>query len=289
MVKPSCHTCVFAYWDRALWMRTLGLGWPCRPACANHPDTPGLMRELPPGNVCHNYRAKPATPDLKDGTVKQIPLTGGLYAYVDAADYERLSQHRWRVYGGYAARYEKGRPIFMHHEIMKPPKGMVIDHRNGNRLDNTARNLRACTHGENTHNCPKRMGAVSRFKGVWRVRSSRRWYATFTFKGEVFRLGSFSEEIEAARAYDYRAVECAGESARVNLPEEWPPERRRKVHVSWKRKMARQKASKAKAKGKRTAVQAKAPARKGHKRPTRDSKRTTKQPSQRPRRQKPAG
>jgi len=288
MVKPTCHTCVFAYWDKGLWLRTLWSGFACRPACANHPDTPGLMREIPPGKVCRNYRARPPSPDPADETVKRIPLSGGLYAYVDAADYERLSRHKWRVCAGYAARYEKGRAVFMHHEIIKPPKGMVIDHRNGNRLDNTARNLHACTRGENTHNSPKRAGAISRFKGVVRNGHGRRWYATLTFKGEVFRLGSFGEEIEAARAYDYRAVECGGQDAWVNLPDEWPPERRRKVHASWKRKMARQKATKAKAKGKRKAGRIKASARKGRKRPTRDSKRPTKQSSRTPRRRKPA-
>jgi hypothetical protein len=96
-------------------------------------------------------------------------------------------------------------------------------------------------------------------------------------------LGYFDEEIEAARAYDYRAVECGGEFAWLNLPEEWPLERRRKVHAGWKRRMARQKAGKAKPKHKRTVVRARAPARKGRKRPTRESKRTAKQTSRRSR------
>ena len=108
MVKPSCHSCVFAYWNPGQWLRSLSSGWPCRPACANHPDTPGLMREIPPGGVCRNYRAKPANPDLADGTVKQIPPGGGQYAYVDAADYEWLSQYKWSISNGYAARQEKG-------------------------------------------------------------------------------------------------------------------------------------------------------------------------------------
>ncbi len=105
------------------------------------------MREIPPGTVCRNYRVRPPSPDPADETVKRIPLSGGPYAYVDAADYERLSRYKWRVCAGYAARYEKGRAIFMYHQIIQPPKGMVVDHRNGNRLDNCARNLRACTRG----------------------------------------------------------------------------------------------------------------------------------------------
>ena len=37
----------------------------------------------------------------------------------------------------------------MHREIMKPPKGMDVDHKNHNKLDNTRESLRVCTHAEN--------------------------------------------------------------------------------------------------------------------------------------------
>jgi hypothetical protein len=287
MVQPSCHTCVFAFWNPSQWLRSLGSGFPSRPACANHPDTPGVMREIPPGGVCRNYRAKPAIPNPADDTVKRIPLSGGLYAYVDAGDYEWLSQYKWGVCSGYAARYEKRRIIYMHCQIMQPPPGRVIDHMNRNRLNNCRSNLRVCTPEENVRNRAKSTGCASRFKGIWQNPESRKWSARLNFEGKRFWLGSFDEEIEAARAYDYKAVECSGKHAWVNLAEEWPPERRRGVHAKWKRKMARQKAMKGRAKGKRTAVRAKAPARKGRRRPTRDSKRTTKQASQRPCRRKP--
>lgn len=60
-----------------------------------------------PSRACRDYRPKPATPE---GDVKRIPLTGGLYAYVDAADYEWLSRYNWHAYNdGYAARHEKGK------------------------------------------------------------------------------------------------------------------------------------------------------------------------------------
>jgi hypothetical protein len=163
---------------------------------------------------------------------------------------------------------------------------MPVDHRDGSRLNNCRGNLRVCTSEENAQNRTKRLGCASRFKGVRRASDRPKWSAALQFRGERFWLGYFDEEIEAARAYDYRAIECWGEFAWVNLPDEWPPERRREVHARWQRKMARQKVRKVKAQDKRTPVRAKVPACKGRRRPTQDSKRTTKQSSRRPRRQK---
>jgi len=233
MVKPSCHTCVYAFWNRGLWLRTLWSGFPSRPFCANHPDSPGRTREVPLGGACRNYRARPATPDLTDGTVKRIPVAGGLYAYVDAADYDLISRHNWRlVSGGYAGRYERGKLILMHRQIMNPAEGMVVDHIQGNRMDNTRANLRVCTLAQNNRNRTKHKGAPSRFIGVYYNKQRGKWQALIRVDGKYKCVGSFDDEIEAARAYDHRAVELYGEFARLNFPDEWPAERRQALHAA---------------------------------------------------------
>ena len=227
MTKPSCHTCVFAYWDRGLWLRSFGSGRPIRPLCANQPDTPGHERETPSGRVCRNYRVRPATPDPADGAVKRVPITGGLYAYVDAADYEEINRHHWRlVGGGYAGRYEKGKCILMHRQIMNPPEGMVVDHLSGNRLDNTRSNLHICTPAENCRNRPKRRGSSSNYFGVYWVKQRNKWMAVICLGGKHNRtIGYFDDETDAAR---------------LNFPDEWPPQRRRRVHAQ-AQKAAKQK------------------------------------------------
>ncbi len=230
MKKPTCHTCVYAYWDRALWMRSLMSGFPSRPFCANHPDSPGREREVPYGDVCRNYRPRPADPDLTDGTVMRIPVTGGYIAYVDAADYPEISRWRWHMKSGYAMRVENGRQIYMHREIMKPPKGKVVDHIHGNRMDNTRANLRNVTPAENRRNHPKHRGSSSRYFGVSYLRKRDKWQAAFFLNGRSTFIGHYDSEIEAARAYDRAAVEQLGESARLNFPDEWPPAKRRRVH-----------------------------------------------------------
>jgi len=226
---PTCHNCAYSYFDRCRWMVTVGTGWPSRPVCANHPDSIGRMRPTPYGGVCRNYRPRPATPQ---GAVKQIPLGDGYYAYVDAADYEWLNQWTWHVQNGYAVRWEKGKVIFMHREILKPPRGKMGDHVNGNRLDDTRANLRVCTRPENSRNKSKPHGTSSRFRGVSYRKDSGKWYARIRFEGKLIHLGLFTEEVEAARAYDRKAVELFGEFARLNFPEEWPVSRRRRVQAS---------------------------------------------------------
>jgi hypothetical protein len=182
------------------------------------------------GIACRNYRPKPVLPT--GDTVRLIPLGDGFYAYVDKDDYEWLSQWTWHAYGdGYAGRREKGKLIAMHREIMKAPKGMLVDHADGNRANNCRWNLRVCTYAQNQHNKRKQHGASSQFKGVTYSKRYDKWRAHCRAEGWPCHISYCDDEVEAARAYDRAAVERFGEFARPNFPEEWPPERRAEVHA----------------------------------------------------------
>lgn len=229
MYGPSCHNCIFSVCDPELWLKLMWLGEPIVPRCANHPDWPGQLHDVT-GIPCENYRRKPETPT---GDVRLIPLTEGLYAYVDTADYEWLSKWNWHTTsGGYPARSGKGKQIFMHREIMQPPEKMVVDHVDGNKANCCRFNLRTCTRKENQANLRKQRGTCSRFKGVSYNKRRRKYFAQCDFGGNHRWLGFFNEEVDAARAYDRAAVEESGEFARVNFPREWPAERRAEVYAS---------------------------------------------------------
>ena len=145
--------------------------------------------------------------------VKTIPLGEGLYAYVDAADYEWLNQWHWRVCGtGTPATGERTSWIFMHREIMKPPKGKIVDHISGNKLDNTRANLRNITPGQNMHNKAKCFGSVSIYKGVNYDKKATDGRRVSTSATENLFLGRFDNEVEAARAYDCGRSRCSGSS-----------------------------------------------------------------------------
>jgi hypothetical protein len=228
MSGPNCHNCIYSVCDPELWLRSIWKGESIWPRCANHPWFPGQLHDVS-GVACRNYRRKP---DAPTGDVRLIPLAEGLYAYVDAADYEWLSRWNWHTTSaGYAARHDKGKTVLMHRLIMQPPKGMVVDHVDGSRSNNCRFNLRVCTRAENQRNQRKQRGAFSQYKGVYYQKQRGKIYVQYQFEGHAQKLGNFENEIDAARAYDYKAVELFGEFARVNFPREWPPERRAEVHA----------------------------------------------------------
>ncbi len=244
MASGTCLNCMYVSCEPQAWLRCLAAGEPLVPKCANHPQWPGQMHDVP-GVPCRNYQRKPAEPV---GDIKRIPLGHGRYALVDAVDYEWLNRSRWHWLNGYAARRERGRRIFMHRQIMQAPRGVPVDHLDGSRAHNYRSNLRLCTRAENACNTAKRPGGSSQFKGVYFHRQTGKWHASIEFKGQHIYLGLFADEGEAARAYDRAAVERFGVFARPNFPEDWPLERRQEVHAQWLKANGRQKSGRPKAK-----------------------------------------
>ncbi len=219
--SDCCFNCVYAWYDVNEIVRNMSLGWGRGPTCANQPGHHGLPTATPIGRVCPNYRPRPAEPAAD---AKRIILTNGMVTYVDAADYEKLSQYTWHyASGGYAARYDNRTLILMHRQIMNPPEGMQVDHIHHNRLDNTRAHLRICTASENARNRSKRGCASSRYFGVTYNKRRRKWVASIKVDGKVREVGYSHDEEEAARAHDYAAVRNFGDHVRLNFPEEWPP------------------------------------------------------------------
>ena len=60
MAERTCYNCVYCCCDPCLWLRLLWLGEPILPHCANHPQWPGQLHDVP-GVPCRNYRPRPAT------------------------------------------------------------------------------------------------------------------------------------------------------------------------------------------------------------------------------------
>ena len=156
---------------------------------------------------------------------REIPLSRGLVALVDDADYDAImAVGKWFADPApdtfYASRKSsrrdgKQRTIRMHTFITG---WGYVDHIDGNGLDNRRRNLRAATSSKNQMNRGMDSDNTSGFKGVHRIRL--RWAAQIGADGRKIFLGSFATPQEAARAYDAAAVLHHGEFARLNFPEE---------------------------------------------------------------------
>jgi hypothetical protein len=161
-------------------------------------------------------------------------------ALVDDEDFPVVSRHKWYILWSKNLPYAftklynesgKGKTFLMHHLILG--SSSQVDHENHNTLDNQKGNMRPATHQENGWNKgkPKRRDgkAGSQFKGVVRCRRVDgtvywRVIVKLTMKGEkperFVRLGPFSDEIEAARAYNEEIVKHRGKFAWVNpLPD----------------------------------------------------------------------
>jgi hypothetical protein len=165
----------------------------------------------------------------------EVQLTKGLVALVDDSDLPLISGRQWYAHwrGGdhYAAANgtvnRGGRVIrvtlTMHRIILGvTDRCQIVDHKNGNTLDNRRCNLRICTYAQNKQNARKRKSKTSKYKGViWvKGRKTLPWLANLRVNKKLVIIGRFNDEVEAAKAYDVAAIERYGEFACPNFPVE---------------------------------------------------------------------
>ena len=137
---------------------------------------------------------------------------------VDAADVALLSGFKLHQMGRYAKAERGSLVINVHRLIAGAGPSEIVDHANGDGLDNRAANLRITSrsgNGANRGPDKRRYGTSSRHKGVYRKRS--RWAAGIHIDGKSYFLGSFETEDQAAEAYNVAALKAWGEMARLNI------------------------------------------------------------------------
>jgi hypothetical protein len=158
----------------------------------------------------------------------------GIGYFEDGAKSARHGMLKWNTrYAGREAiaavcnGYKRGKILGVYHQYHavvfalhhgRLPAG-IVDHEDGNTLNNKPGNLREATHAENMRNCAARSGGTSVYKGVTWMAARKKWRAQISDgSGKSRHLGVFTDEIEAARAYDDAAKEVFGGFARLNLP-----------------------------------------------------------------------
>ena len=151
--------------------------------------------------------------------MKKIKLTRGKYTLVDDDIFELLNKQKWCFLEagshGYAERKENNKIIRMHRQILKIENGNLVDHINGNGLDNRRENLRICNNKENSWNSKLSKKNTSGFKGV--DYKGKGWRVRIMVNYKYIYLGNFKNKIEAAEIYNRAAIKYFGNFAKLNL------------------------------------------------------------------------
>ena len=141
---------------------------------------------------------------------------------IDDEDFEKLPTHNWRLNSyGYVVGFQKiavgvyNRHSFLHRIITNCPKGLEVDHINGDKLDNRKSNLRIVTGQQNKMNRLAYKNNKLGLKGV--CKDGKKYKATIKKNGIKKHIGLFNTPEEAARAYDKEAKKAFGEYARPNF------------------------------------------------------------------------
>ena len=169
------------------------------------------------------------TPNNTPKTIT-IQLTKGYSTTIDAIDADIL-KYSWRLstvvehYTVYASTifFRDGKRIIaqMHRMILERAIGRpltkkeLVDHIDGNGLNNCRSNLRIATSSQNMQNSKKSKANTSGFKGVSYHRRAQKWCAAISVNGKNKYLGLFESPEKAHEAYCEAAKKYFGEFAKL--------------------------------------------------------------------------
>ena len=156
---------------------------------------------------------------LEDATVIFCYRNGVRYeVLIDEEDLELVKAHKgtWAIGGGgrlYACstktRNKVCKTILMHRVLLDAPKGMDVDHINGDTWDNRRANLRVIPHGLNMQNLNHLWSNnTSGVRGVRYNTRNRNWNACFGVGGRTVWVGTFPTKEEAAIAISKERAEA---------------------------------------------------------------------------------
>lgn len=150
----------------------------------------------------------------------EVPLTGGGVALLDDEDAWILRIFpKWQIDKRAGTDYAKRGSLRMHRLVagldmdgFSSPG--IVDHINGNGLDNRRSNLRICTHAQNLMNRGASKTNRTGLRGVTAHRKNS-FRARIRVHGKLHDLGCFRTAEEAGAAYDAAARQLHGEFYRA--------------------------------------------------------------------------
>lgn len=158
--------------------------------------------------------------------IRKLNLNGkhgkGKFCLINSDDYTKTAKNEWLLStGGYVIRYEfqnkKVSTIYLHRELLNAKKGEIIDHIDGNKLNNTRDNLRICTQSQNLVNRPRlNKNNLSGYFGVCKT-SKKGWTMAIHPHRKSIILSGFKTKKEAAYVYDQFSMQLFGKYAHRNF------------------------------------------------------------------------
>lgn len=174
--------------------------------------------------VAYKYRAPGPHPIAPNGGV-YIPVPESEPTVVSPCDYAVAMSRRWRNRNGYIvanawdARTKRSVLLQLHRVVTRAPRGVLVDHRWHNPLDNRREALRRATPSQNAANARKRKRR-NPYRGVTLHKATGRWQSGAKKDDRFHHAGLFDDPVEAARAYDRLARMLWGQFALLNFPAE---------------------------------------------------------------------
>lgn len=154
-----------------------------------------------------------------EGNIAYVPLTRGYEAIIDAVDVPLVEGRNWHVLGKPYRLYVATRDrttrtkTYLHRVLLNAPVGVLVDHIDGNTLNNRRSNLRLATYTQNAQNTTRSPANTSGVVGVtWEARK-KVWRADISMSGKGKFLGHFDTLEDAVAARRAAAARFFGEFA----------------------------------------------------------------------------
>ena len=143
--------------------------------------------------------------------MKEIKITQGKVTVVSDEDFEMLSKCKWHAVFTKGHWYVKsvvdGQQVYLHRFLMKPKSSKIlVDHINGNGLDNRRENLRFATKQENLRNRGIQKNTTSGFRGVSLHKQTGKFTAQYKISGKKYHIGIYKTAKEASEAYETKEL-----------------------------------------------------------------------------------
>jgi hypothetical protein len=141
--------------------------------------------------------------------MKEIQLTQWNVVFVDDDDFDELSKYKWIIDKWHKTNYAYRREfnnwiiktILIHRHIIDIEDKRMVDHIDGNWLNNQKSNLRLCTNSQNQMNRWKTVRNSSWLKWVSWQKTRNKWYAQIKIDWKQINLWRFDNKEDAYKSY----------------------------------------------------------------------------------------